>query len=165
MFGELGMRGVSIVFASGDTGPGSGCQTNDGKNTTRFLPMFPASCPYVTSVGGTAFEPEQAVPFSSGGFSDRFHRPSYQDSAVSTYFNILGPKWKGLYNPSGRGSPDVAAQSYNYAIRQRDPDTGQWDEKRSSTNLCLNNRPAQQRTPFGPPPAPRLPKSIPVLQR
>lgn len=50
MFGELGMRGVSILFSSGDTGVGSACQTNDGKNTTRFLPIFPAACPYVTSV-------------------------------------------------------------------------------------------------------------------
>jgi tripeptidyl-peptidase-1 len=50
MFGELGMRGVSVVFSSGDTGVGSACQTNDGKNTTRFNPVFPAACPYVTSV-------------------------------------------------------------------------------------------------------------------
>jgi tripeptidyl-peptidase-1 len=50
MFGELGMRGVSVIFSSGDTGVASACQTNDGKNTTRFLPIFPAACPYVTSV-------------------------------------------------------------------------------------------------------------------
>jgi tripeptidyl-peptidase-1 len=50
MFGELGMRGVSVIFSSGDTGVASACQTNDGKNATRFLPIFPAACPYVTSV-------------------------------------------------------------------------------------------------------------------
>lgn len=49
MFAQLGTRGVSILFSSGDTGVGSACQTNDGKNTTRFLPIFPAACPYVTS--------------------------------------------------------------------------------------------------------------------
>ncbi|KFY24098.1 hypothetical protein V491_02288, partial [Pseudogymnoascus sp. VKM F-3775] len=43
MFGELGLRGVSVLFSSGDTGVGSACQTNDGKNTTRFLPIFPAA--------------------------------------------------------------------------------------------------------------------------
>ena len=37
MFGQLGLRGVSVLFSSGDTGVGSACQTNDGKNTTRFL--------------------------------------------------------------------------------------------------------------------------------
>jgi tripeptidyl-peptidase-1 len=37
LFGQLGLRGVSIMFSSGDDGVGSACQTNDGKNTTRFL--------------------------------------------------------------------------------------------------------------------------------
>jgi tripeptidyl-peptidase-1 len=117
MFGQLGLRGVSILVASGDTGPGSACQTNDGKNTTRLLPIFPASCPYVTSVGGTTgSEPEVAVGFSSGGFSDIFHRPSYQDNAVKHYLDYLGQEWKGLYNPHGRGFPDVAAQGRNFRI-------------------------------------------------
>lgn len=104
MFGQLGLRGVSILISSGDTGPGSACQTNDGKNTTRFLPIFPASCPYVTSVGGTTFiEPERAVSFSSGGFSDLWERPGWQNNAVKGYLNFLGEKWKGLYNSDGRG--------------------------------------------------------------
>ena len=30
MFGQLGARGVSVLFSSGDTGVGSACQTNDG---------------------------------------------------------------------------------------------------------------------------------------
>ncbi|KAE8448117.1 hypothetical protein EG329_009882 [Mollisiaceae sp. DMI_Dod_QoI] len=116
-FGQLGLRGVSVLFSSGDEGPGSACQTNDGKNTTRFLPVFPAACPYVTSVGGTRHvEPEAAVFFSSGGFSDRFPRPSYQDHAIKEYLDILGDRWKGLYNPKGRGFPDVAAQGYRFAI-------------------------------------------------
>jgi tripeptidyl-peptidase-1 len=117
LFGQLGARGVSILFSSGDTGPGSACQTNDGKNITRFLPIFPASCPWVTSVGGTKnVEPEQAVGFSSGGFSDLFPRPDYQDKAVKKYLKILGSRWKGLYNPAGRGFPDVAAQGYRFHI-------------------------------------------------
>lgn len=53
LFAQLGARGVSVLFSSGDTGPGSACQSNDGKNTTRLLPIFPAACPYLTSVGGT----------------------------------------------------------------------------------------------------------------
>lgn len=72
---------------------GSACQTNDGKNTTRFLPIFPAACPYVTSVGGTyRVEPERAISFSSGGFSDLWDRPAYQDEAVNEYLNILGDR-------------------------------------------------------------------------
>lgn len=67
LFAQLGTRGVSVIFSSGDTGVGISCQTNDGKNTTRFNPIFPATCPYVTSVGGTTgVDPEKATYFSSG---------------------------------------------------------------------------------------------------
>lgn len=49
----LGARGVSVIFASGDGGVGDGipdpsfqqCHSNDGRNITKFLPSFPASCP------------------------------------------------------------------------------------------------------------------------
>ena len=82
-----------------------------------FNPGFPASCPFVTSVGGThKINPERAVLFSSGGFSDRFPRPPYQEAAVTSYLAILGDRWKGLYNPAGRGFPDVAAQSLNFRM-------------------------------------------------
>jgi tripeptidyl-peptidase-1 len=124
MFGQLGLRGVSVIFSSGDTGVGSACQTNDGLNTTRFLPIFPAACPYVTSVGGTyQVQPEKAVYFSSGGFSDIWARPSYQDAAVGTYLGILGDQWKGLYNPEGRGFPDVSAQGSRYHVIVKNPST------------------------------------------
>lgn len=124
MFGQLGLRGVSVLISSGDSGVGSACQTNDGKNTTRFLPIFPAACPYVTSVGGTyKVEPERAVSFSSGGFSDRFPRPAYQDKAVPTYLKRLGSTWDGLYNPEGRGFPDVAAQGLGFIVVDRNPGT------------------------------------------
>jgi tripeptidyl-peptidase I len=117
LIGELGARGVSVIFSSGDTGVGSACQTNDGKNTTRFLPIFPAACPYVTSVGGTYhIQPEEAIYFSSGGFSDLWPRPSYQEEAVSNYLKKLGNRWQGLYNPAGRGFPDVAAQGSRFRV-------------------------------------------------
>ncbi|KAI3326418.1 subtilisin-like protein [Xylariaceae sp. AK1471] len=117
LFGQLGARGVSILFSSGDTGPGSACQTNDGKNTTRLLPIFPAACPYLTSVGGTVgVQPERAVSFSSGGFSDIWPRPLYQEVAVSKYVRSIGDTFKGLYNPRGRGFPDVAAQGSRFVV-------------------------------------------------
>ncbi|KAI9755282.1 MAG: Phospholipase D1 [Chaenotheca gracillima] len=117
MFGQLGSRGVSVIFSSGDTGPGANCQTNDGKNTTRFNPIFPASCPYLTSVGATHYvQPEQAISFSSGGFSDRFPRPDYQNEAVREYLGQIGDTFKGLFNPRGRGFPDVAAQGSNFHV-------------------------------------------------
>ncbi|KAG0702394.1 peptidase S8/S53 domain-containing protein [Suillus ampliporus] len=104
----LGARGVSVMFSSGDGGVGDGdanpatqlCYSNDGRNVTKFLPAFPASCPYVTSVGGTVNIPETAVFFSGGGFSNYFLRPAYQDVAVSEYLAKLAPgTYEGLYNP------------------------------------------------------------------
>ncbi|KAK7992015.1 hypothetical protein PG996_012972 [Apiospora saccharicola] len=125
MFGQMGARGISVIFASGDSGPGSVCQTNDGTNTTRFDPIFPAACPYVTSVGGTVgVEPESAAGLSSGGFSEIWARPAYQETPVQIYLQNLGDQWAGLYNPSGRGFPDVAAQAENFLIVDRSTTTG-----------------------------------------
>lgn len=73
-------------------------------------------------------EPEQAVYFSSGGFSDRWDRPKYQDKAVKDYLKILGSQWKGLYNPKGRGFPDVAAQGLKYRVVEQNYTTGEFYE-------------------------------------
>lgn len=65
----LGARGTSVIFASGDYGVGKSgtCKSNDGKNTTMFIPSFPASCPYATTVGGTEkYAPERAVSAALG---------------------------------------------------------------------------------------------------
>ena len=48
-FAQLGARGVSVLFSSGDNGVGARrtCYSNDGRNTSIFLPAFPTGCPYV----------------------------------------------------------------------------------------------------------------------
>ncbi len=44
MFAQLGAMGVSVLFASGDSGVGGGsCQSN-GTDRVKFIPVFPASC-------------------------------------------------------------------------------------------------------------------------
>ncbi|KAH6626494.1 peptidase-like protein [Chaetomium sp. MPI-SDFR-AT-0129] len=157
MIGQLGARGVSVLFSSGDTGVGSACQTNDGKNTTRFLPTFPASCPFVTSVGGTRYvNPEQAVSFSSGGFSDLFPRPAYQEAAVSGYLDKhLKKRWHGLYSPAGRGIPDVAAQGVDYHVFSQGKDVLVSGTSASApmfaalVSLLNNARLAQGKPPLG----------------
>lgn len=112
-FAELSARGVSVLVSSGDGGPGDGCMTNDGKNTTRFMPQFPSSCPWVTTVGGTAGYPDEvAVVLSGGGFSDRFARPEWQDEAVSKWLKDAPEEFKQYYNDKGRGIPDIAAQAW-----------------------------------------------------
>lgn len=117
MFAQLGARGKTILVASGDSGVGSFCQRNDGTNATRFNAQFPGSCPFVTTVGGTeGIAPETATSFSSGGFSEVWARPTYQDQAVSAYLQTVGSNFTGLFNASGRGFPDVATQSVNFRV-------------------------------------------------
>ncbi|KAI0083965.1 peptidase S8/S53 domain-containing protein [Irpex rosettiformis] len=118
LFAQLGARGSSIMFSSGDDGVGGGsCTTNDGTNTVRFQPNFPASCPFVTTVGGTVrVNPEVAVSFSGGGFSNYFAQPSYQSAAVKTFLTRLGTTNAGLFNTTGRAYPDVAAQGQGFQV-------------------------------------------------
>lgn len=64
----------------------------------------------VTSVGSTTgIKQEQAASFSSGGFSNIFPRPSYQEKAVFNYLDSLGDTYSGRFNASGRAFPDVSA--------------------------------------------------------
>ncbi|KAJ7188899.1 tripeptidyl peptidase A, partial [Mycena filopes] len=116
-FAKLGARGVSVLFSSGDQGLGVSdlptCIANTGANETTFLPVFPASCPYVTTVGETGgIFPQVAVLGSGSGFSYYFDRPWYQDAAVSEY--LAGPANKdetpmqsSMYNHHGRAYPDI----------------------------------------------------------
>ncbi|CAG9993160.1 unnamed protein product [Clonostachys byssicola] len=134
-FAAVGARGTSLLFSSGDNGVGSfapeECISNDGKNTTKFLPSFPASCPWITAVGATKeFSPEVVAwrpeftdsngvhhgNWSSGsGFSNYFSSPDYQKKEVTTYIKNLKGKYDGLYNKAGRGYPDISAQGFYFA--------------------------------------------------
>ncbi|KAH9033144.1 subtilisin-like protein [Lactarius hengduanensis] len=102
-FAKLGVRGVSVILPSGNDGVGEGtCLRKDG--TVRFRPTFPGTCPFVTVVGGTTdYEPEVAAAISGGGFSDYFERPSYQQEAVTTFFQDLGNRYQGLYKQRASG--------------------------------------------------------------
>ncbi|KAA8645331.1 S53 family peptidase [Aspergillus tanneri] len=125
-FAKLGARGVTVLVASGDWGVGEDAQCFSGSNPeeTRFAPSFPASCPYVTSVGGTRLLEEQEIVgfdgrgsfVTGGGFSEIFDQPPYQREAVGTYIADLGDKHAGLYNAAGRGIPDISAMSYHYSV-------------------------------------------------
>lgn len=121
----LTARGVTFLMASGDYGVGTPgtCQTNDSKNKYRFLPSFPSTCPWVTSVGATMrFDPEVVTTaeasfvVSGAGFSEYFDQPSYQSSAVAGYLSKIGDDKKGLYDPKGRAYPDISAQGSRFKI-------------------------------------------------
>jgi tripeptidyl-peptidase-1 len=115
LFALLGARGVSVLFSTGDHGVGIECVTIDG--SIRFSPHFPATCPFITAVGGTTrYLPEVAADFSGGGFSDHFQRPDYQQQVASTFLKGLGNLYQGQFRDTGRGIPDIAAQSTGFRI-------------------------------------------------
>mmetsp|Transcript_7266 Transcript_7266/g.7976 ORF Transcript_7266/g.7976 Transcript_7266/m.7976 type:complete len:554 (+) Transcript_7266:29-1690(+) len=116
-FQKLGLRGISIMFSSGDSGVGcKACQ--------KFQPNFPASSPYVTSVGATRFlqdgvGPEGAVEAfgSGGGFSPLFPIPSYQKSVVDNFLQTSKKLPKAsFFNATGRGTPDVSALGIGFQV-------------------------------------------------
>lgn len=61
-FLKLGLQGVTVIVSSGDVGPArhpdGACDNSTVSESTggSFVPAWPASCPWVTVVGGTAFE-------------------------------------------------------------------------------------------------------------
>ncbi|KAH9035165.1 subtilisin-like protein [Lactarius deliciosus] len=120
LFAQLGVRGASVLFSSGNDGVGGGdClfQDNSGNLRVQFLPTFPSTCPWVTSVGGTTgYNPEVAASLSGGGFSVYFPRPTYQNNVVPTFLLNLGGRYSGFYNPGGRGIPDIALQAIDFRI-------------------------------------------------
>ncbi|EWC48769.1 hypothetical protein DRE_00074 [Drechslerella stenobrocha 248] len=140
---KLGLMGVSVLFASGDFGVGGyGSQCRDASGNLndglsgRFTPDYPATCPYVTAVGGTyiptgktVFDPEHAwntfLPWAGinastgGGFSEYFATPSYQTAALASYLAANPNTYTSAqYNNSGltRAYPDVAANAWNYVV-------------------------------------------------
>ncbi|KAL2128630.1 hypothetical protein VTI74DRAFT_8917 [Chaetomium olivicolor] len=152
-FLKLGLMGVTVVVSSGDTGAKSGpapgtCidPASGSPNATdlgRFSPQWPASCPWVTVVGGTQLttqttntsSPPPAAPStsvhetafraasgnsflsSSGGFSNVFSTPAYQLGAVTEYKHRERrhlAALAGRFNGWGRGYPDVAALASTY---------------------------------------------------
>ncbi|KAJ7679864.1 peptidase S8/S53 domain-containing protein [Mycena rosella] len=93
-----------------DIASGDGGASDSQQGCTSFVPMFPSTCPYVTSVGGTFFQPPTAFSSSAGGFSNYFPVPSYQAADTAAYLESIGDEYSGMYNPNGRGFPDVAAE-------------------------------------------------------
>ena len=142
---KLGMQGTSILVASGDSGvagPAGDDISNSclGPGGKIFSPDFPATCPYLTTVGATYLPPgpdvnkdqETAVTrfASGGGFSNIYPIPSYHAAAVANYFATSPPPYpyysstnnnsfganRGIYIRNGRGYPDVSAIGDNIVI-------------------------------------------------
>jgi len=122
-FAKLAAKGVAVIFASGDSGSG---YTPSGTKT-KLWPSWPASSPWVTSVGATRFQEQDATMpemasdqfGSGGGFSWDFNRTEakWQETVVSAYLasdSTLPPS--KVYNAMGRGTPDVSALGEGYQV-------------------------------------------------
>lgn len=80
---------------------------------------FPATCPYVTSVGATQInpgsnvtQPESAcsqVILSGGGFSNHFSMPEYQKKVVHRYLK----KYKPEYSPETWNSTGIVREIFS----------------------------------------------------
>ncbi|TFK98410.1 Pro-kumamolisin, activation domain-containing protein [Pterulicium gracile] len=114
-YGLLAARGVSIVMPVLLGGVEASFPSGA---TCDFDVTFPASCPYVTSVGGSQVQdgyesPPPSFISNSGGFSNLFPRPLYQLAAVQKFLNKLAPSvYQGRYNQFGRATPDVVLHQW-----------------------------------------------------
>jgi len=113
-FQKMGAQGISVFTASGDDGTGK----QGLFRCTKFDPDWPASCPYITTVGGTYLESgsETGWTGSGGGFSAVFPRPAWQDKAVAAYKQSAALPDSKLYAEEGCAKPDVAALATNYQV-------------------------------------------------
>lgn len=108
-FMKFGISGRTVVFAAGDNGVD--CHGLQEK----FNPMWPASSPYITTVGGTT-NLKSVWGDGGGGFSNFFPTPEYQKEIVQAYLKSGKAPPTKHFNTSGRAYPDVSAFSVNFLI-------------------------------------------------
>lgn len=134
-YAKLGLAGTTVIYAAGDYGVAGNNEnciepTNKTLNSGAgglFNPAFPASCPFVTTVGATQIKPNGSVRDpevaiqtkirSGGGFSNVFGLPKYQAGAVGSWFSTSNtPYGADRFNNSGlsRGYPDISANGANF---------------------------------------------------
>ncbi|PRP78809.1 hypothetical protein PROFUN_00982 [Planoprotostelium fungivorum] len=114
-FMKLGARGVTILVASGDDGVGC---SDDGSS---FEFPYP-STPWVTLIGSTSLQTnddgsysEVGATFSTGGFSNDFGIPAWQQAAVDKF--LTTPNLPTSYfNASGRALPDVSTVGVGFQV-------------------------------------------------
>ncbi|KAJ7057622.1 subtilisin-like protein [Mycena amicta] len=131
-YGKLGLLGTSVFYPTGDNGVAGDdglCMNSTGETDPDgqiFMPLFPArpaSCPFVTAVGGTQLAEDKTVldpqaettwVGTGGGFSNYFAMPSYQASVVTAFLkNHPPPYTNGEFNNTGnaRAFPDLSANA------------------------------------------------------
>eukprot|EP00003_Mantamonas_plastica_P028381 TRINITY_DN6409_c2_g1_i2.p1 TRINITY_DN6409_c2_g1~~TRINITY_DN6409_c2_g1_i2.p1 ORF type:complete len:695 (-),score=174.05 TRINITY_DN6409_c2_g1_i2:491-2575(-) len=146
-FMKAGVRGLTILFASGDDGVSDTPVRTNVSECYRFRPSFPPTSPYVTAVGATMWsnknralcnQNDHGFDFlcnglgeivsdsftgsgitSGGGFSDIFPMPDYQKAAVEHYLSTFEDSLppQKFFNKRGRAYPDVSGIGHNFIVR------------------------------------------------
>lgn len=121
---KTGARSITVIFSSGDQGVGGNGYSSCPNG---FIAKFPASCPWITSVGGTQFVGQneevvadfhsinQRIQSPGGGYSNNFAAPDYNANITTTYADSL-QGYVGLFNRSGRGYPGLSLVSVQYSF-------------------------------------------------
>lgn len=122
---KLGLRGISVMVASGDDGVANFIARQNA-SACGFNPSYPATSPYVTAVGATQGPEMNTTEIActsstnggittGGGFSTVYPQPAYQSAAVANYL-ANGPNVPptSMFNASGRAYPDVAVMGHSY---------------------------------------------------
>jgi len=121
-FAKIAAKGITIIFASGDSGSGY-TKPFFGKGT--LYPSWPASSPWVTAVGSTRFQSQKVGQAematdqfgSGGGFSTMFDAFQDQVSAVKTYLSSAsGLPPATMFPAGGRATPDVSALGEGFQV-------------------------------------------------
>eukprot|EP00771_Trimastix_marina_P004212 gnl/Trimastix_PCT/959.p2 GENE.gnl/Trimastix_PCT/959~~gnl/Trimastix_PCT/959.p2 ORF type:complete len:569 (-),score=176.49 gnl/Trimastix_PCT/959:702-2207(-) len=117
-FQKAAVRGITLLTGSGDWG------TQCTKTCDRFRPDFPSSSPFITSLGATQYTwdasfssiiDETATSWSSGGFSDVFAMPRYQQGVVHEFLNKTKTP-TSYFNPRGRAFPDLSTIGLRFDV-------------------------------------------------
>ena len=111
-FQKFGVSGRTVLFASGD----GGVECKGGiAEEKKYHPNWPASSPYITTVGGTS-SIEEVWIMGGGGFSNKQAMPDYQKESVQKYLASSAAPPTKYFNATGRAYPDVSAFAVNFAI-------------------------------------------------
>ncbi|CAF1292251.1 unnamed protein product [Didymodactylos carnosus] len=142
-FMKLGVSGKTVFVSAGDDGVSSskGC-------TKRFIAVYPASSPYITSVGATQlilgdksncrYIPqerskclEEIVAYtndltecsitSGGGFSIYHTRPTWQKAMVQNYLSTAKKRLPPLtyFKKNNRAYPDITLLGHDYSTKEK----------------------------------------------
>lgn len=120
---KAGAAGITVTFSSGDNGVGGNGESYCFQG---FYSLWPASCPYITSVGGTEFDSNgqevvanfqqyaSSIRSPGGGYSEHFTAPSYNRNVTAAYAKSLDSNTQRQFNANNRGFPDISLVSVQF---------------------------------------------------